>query len=118
MIQTRLLRDGADQAGAVEACTRTYNLTGRQTAQSLDQVCNNIAGIRNIYKAAVEPAGHDFGDIPGDSGNGKAHFVITAAGGAERDLTHGVDDDIAIPEFFICSRHILNPMRHEHDGIH
>ena len=60
MFQIRLLGNSTDEAGRIKAGTGTKYAVARQSAQFLYQVGNDIAGVRNIDKNAVEPASHDF----------------------------------------------------------
>ena len=118
MINPRLLRNSTNQTRRIKTCTCTHNLVRRQSALFANQMSNNIARISNINEIAVKSTLHNLGNIIGYTRYSKSHFIITTARRTQFNLAHGINDNVAITQFFILCNHIIYMMRHEKDGIH
>ena len=118
VVQAGLLGNGADQTRAVETCARTENVPLGQAALLGDEVCNDVAGIGDVDDDALEAAGHNFRDVVGYLRYREMHFIVTVARSAKLDVADGIDDDVAVRQFFIAGNGIVDTMRHKHNGVH
>ena len=118
MVKAGLLGNGTYQSRRVKTRPRPKNMARRQTAQFGNEIGHHITGIGDVDEDSLEAPLHDLGNEVSNLSHRKVHFRIPVMGNQQINFPNGIDDDIAVAQFFIGSHGILDMMGHEHGRIH
>ena len=103
MVKAGLLGNGTYQSRRVKTRPRPKNMARRQTAQFGNEIGHHITGIGDVDEDSLEAPLHDLGNEVSNLSHRKVHFRIPVMGNQQINFPNGIDDDIAVAQFFIGS---------------